>query len=180
MARGAGYAVMGTVFLHVCASCGGEAARAGEAVVGLSSDNATRSEAMWRSGLAGVRRYVPSTGCGGAINGLVTAESITLPTTFLAQQEKGGNFCHLCMGTDHTTEECVLAPLQPRSLKSGPQGGEKGEHQGVHWEQQLKQETCGLAGGRTKYATPGTREGADFRYADTGIIACDAEGSIRH
>ena len=51
-------------------------------------------------------------------------------TTFLAQQEKGGKCCHLCMGSDHTTEEYVLAPLQPRSLKSGPQGGEKGERQG--------------------------------------------------
>ena len=51
-------------------------------------------------------------------------------TTFLAQQVKGGKLCHLCMGSDHTTEECALGPLQLRMTKSRPQVVEKGERQG--------------------------------------------------
>ena len=48
----------------------------------------------------------------------------------MAQQERGGKLCHLCMGSDHTMEECALGPLQPRTMRAGPQGGEKGERQG--------------------------------------------------
>ena len=38
-------------------------------------------------------------------------------TTFLAQQGGGGKMCHLCMGADHTQEECALTPFLARKLK---------------------------------------------------------------
>ena len=53
-------------------------------------------------------------------------------TTFLAHQGKDGKLCTLCMVADHTSEECALSPLQPKSMKSGPSSGERGDRQGAY------------------------------------------------
>ena len=50
-------------------------------------------------------------------------------TTFRAQQGGGGKMCHLCMGTDHTQEDCALAPLLSKKLK-GPAPEVKDERSG--------------------------------------------------
>ena len=45
-------------------------------------------------------------------------------TTFLVQRSTGRKMYHLCMGADHTQEDCALAPLQPKAVKQVAQVGE--------------------------------------------------------
>ena len=55
---------------------------------------------------------------------LAAADNSSLyATTFLAQQSGGGGkMCQLCMGGDHTQEDCALAPLITKKLKSPVEG----------------------------------------------------------
>ena len=101
-------------------------------------------------------------------------------TIFLAQQERGGKLCHLCMGSDHTTEECALGPLQPRTMRAGPQGGEKGERQGGAFGTAAQARDLRTRRRSDQICYAWNEEGADSHCADTGIVACGVEESTRH